>query len=86
VLNLELLPAVSDGGAVEFERVLLVSGDDGVTVGSPAVDGARVKATLLDAVRGPKIRGFKKKKRKQYRRTWGHRQDLHRVRIEEIAV
>lgn len=86
VIDVERLAAVGDGGEVEFDRVLMVSGDDGVTVGAPAVTGARVKGTLLDEVRGPKIRIFKTKRRKGYRRTRGHRQDFHRVRIDEIAV
>jgi large subunit ribosomal protein L21 len=85
VLDIERL-ASEDGGAVRFERVLLVSGEDGVRVGSPVVDGAVVTATVVDEVRGPKIRVFKKKRRKQYRRTNGHRQDLLRVRIEGIEA
>lgn len=72
--------------AVEFDRVLMVSADDGVQVGSPVVAGALVKGTALAAVRGPKIIVFKKKRRKGYKRRNGHRQDLVRVRIEEIAV
>ena len=73
-------------GKIRFERVLMVSGDSGVQVGSPVVSGAVVNASLVGEVRGPKIRVFKKKKRKQYRRTAGHRQDLHRVRIEGIDL
>lgn len=71
---------------IQFDRILLVSGDSGVTVGSPVVAGALVNASLVSAVRGPKIRVFKMKKRKQYRRTKGHRQDLQRVRIDEIRL
>lgn len=86
VIDVERLGGIGEDGAVEFDRVLLVAGDDGVKVGAPAVDGALVKGTLLDEVRGPKIRVFKMKRRKGYRRTRGHRQDLHRVRIDEIAL
>ena len=57
----------------------------GIRVGTPAVDGAKVEAKVLGEVRGKKIRVFKYKKRKGYRRTSGHRQDLCRVRIEKIA-
>lgn len=85
VLDLELLAEVKDDGSVEFDRVLMVSGDDGVSLGS-SLESALVKATVVDSVRGKKIRGFKMKRRKQYRRTWGHRQNYHRVRIDEIAV
>lgn len=85
VLDVELLEGATAGGAVSFERVLMISGEGGVKVGSPAVEGAKVTGQLLAEVRGPKIRIFKKKKRKQYRRTNGHRQNLHRVKIEAIA-
>lgn len=88
VLDVERV-AVGEGedeGKIRFDRVLAVSGDNGLEVGLPAVEGAFVSASLVSEVRGPKIRVFKKKKRKQYRRTIGHRQDLHRVRIEEIQL
>ncbi|HXO22589.1 MAG TPA: 50S ribosomal protein L21 [Thermoanaerobaculia bacterium] len=84
VLDVELLSA--DGESFEFERVLMVGGDSGLQVGKPLVEGARVTASLVSEVRGPKIRVFKKKRRKQYRRTIGHRQDLQRVRIGEIRL
>lgn len=86
VLDVERLPQADAGGSVEFDRVLLVADGNGLRVGSPAVEGAKVRATVLSEVRGPKIRVFKMKRRKQYRRTRGHRQDLCRIRIDEIAV
>lgn len=87
VLDVErLADAGEPGAAVEFDRVLLVSGDDGVTVGSPTVEGAVVKASVVDQVRGSKVRVFKMKRRKGYRRTRGHRQELLRVRIEDISA
>jgi large subunit ribosomal protein L21 len=76
----------TDGDAIEFGRVLMVAGDGGVEVGRPTVEGAKVSASLVGAVRGPKIRVFKMKKRKQYRRTQGHRQNLLRIRIDDILV
>ncbi|HEX2253362.1 MAG TPA: 50S ribosomal protein L21 [Thermoanaerobaculia bacterium] len=85
VIDIERGPEVGDDGAVRFERVLMVGGDSDVAVGSPLVEGALVRASLVDEVRGPKIKVFKKKRRKGYRRTAGHRQDLLRVRIEGIA-
>lgn len=84
VLDVELLGDVE--GAVEFDRVLMVGGEGDDRVGSPTLEGASVKATLVSAVRGPKIIVFKKKRRKGYRRTRGHRQDLHRVRIDSISA
>lgn len=87
VIDVELTDTdEGDEKKIKFDRVLLVSGDAGVTIGSPLVAGALVNASLVSAVRGPKIRVFKMKKRKQYRRTRGHRQDLQRIRIDEIRL
>ena len=72
------------GDAVELD-VLVFGGDDGVKVGSPLVEGARVAATVVAHGRAPKIIVFKKKRRKQYKRTQGHRQDFTKVKIESIG-
>lgn len=71
---------------VKFDRILLVGDDKGVKVGSPVVSGAEVTGVLVDNVRGPKVRVFKMKRRKGYRRTRGHRQDLLRVKIDNIKA
>ena len=71
---------------VKFDRILLVGDDKDVKVGAPVVAGAEVTGVLVDKVRGPKIRVFKMKRRKGYRRTRGHRQDLLRVRIDTIKA
>ena len=73
-------------GEVRFDRVLMATGDNGAQFGSPVIEGALVKASLVGEVRGPKIRVFKKKKRTTYRKSRGHRQDLMRVRIEGIEL
>lgn len=90
VIDVELLASHKDGQSdseeIKFDRVLLVAGDNSLSVGNPVVEGALVKASFVDALRGPKIRVFKYKKRKGYRRTKGHRQNLHRVRIEGIEL
>jgi large subunit ribosomal protein L21 len=87
VLDVELLPvAVEPGGKLAFDRVLMVFGDGGTRVGNPVIPGARVEATLVDAVRSPKVRIVKHKRRKAYRRHGAHRQDLLRVRVETIVV
>lgn len=78
--------ALTGDDSVEFSRVLMVGGEGEPKVGDPAVKGALVKATRVAEVRGPKIRVFKKKRRKGYRRTQGHRQNLVRVRIDEIVA
>ena len=71
---------------VSFERVLMVSGEGGTKLGVPTLADARVSGVVLDEVRAPKIKVFKMKKRKGYRRTHGHRQDLMRVRIQDISL
>ena len=74
------------GDPMLFERVMLVSRDDSVRVGSPLVDGAAVRSSVIAAERGPKLIIFKKKLRKGYRRTNGHRQNYYRVRVEAIEA
>ncbi len=75
------------GSEVTFDQVLLVATDAGdVTAGAPYVSGARVLGVVEDHVRGPKIRVFMKKRRKQMRRSHGFRADLTRVRVTSIVV
>jgi large subunit ribosomal protein L21 len=72
------------GAKLTFDRVLLISDEAGSKIGQPTVRGASVSATITGAKRGPKIVVFKKKKRRGYRRTRGHRQDLTALRIDAI--
>jgi large subunit ribosomal protein L21 len=72
------------GSAVEFDRVLAVSNDEGFSVGD-AVKSARVRGKITAHGRGDKILVFKFKRKKQYKRTIGHRQDYTRVQVEEIV-
>jgi len=74
------------GSSVELDQVLLLSGDDGVTVGQPTVEGAKVIGEVVDDVRGDKIIVFKYKPKVRYRRKTGHRQDYTRLRIKEIVT
>lgn len=85
VILVEKLPGEA-GAAVDLDEVLLVGDDKGQTVGSPLVDGAHVAATVLEQTRGEKIIVFKKKRRKNYRRKAGHRQDLTALRITDIVT
>jgi len=77
---------VAAGDEVVFDRVLMVRDEKTVKVGKPLVVGARVRATLVRPLRDAKIIVFKKKRRKGYRRTRGHRQDLFEVRIDAIEA
>ena len=72
--------------SVEFGRVLMLGGVDAVQIGRPTIDGAKVSASVIGEIRGPKIRVFKKKRRKGYKRLRGHRQNLLRVRIGAITA
>jgi len=74
------------GAPVTFDQVLLVSGDGDVKTGTPFVSGAKVLGVVEDQVRGPKVRVFKSKRRKQERRTHGFRADQTRVRITSIEL
>ena len=73
------------GEQIEMD-VLLVSNDDDIRVGQPVVDGALVKATIVDQYKGKKIFVWKYRPRKRYRRRKGHRQEYTRLRIDEIDL
>ena len=73
------------GQEVVFSEVLAIGTDDGkLNVGTPRVEGASVSAKVLDQFRAKKLIVFKMKRRKGYRRTKGHRQNLTRVEITAI--
>ncbi len=73
------------GASVSFDKVLLTDTDGAVKVGTPYVDGAVVKATVLEHVKGNKVIVFKKKRRKGYQKKNGHRQCLTQIQIDSIA-
>ena len=78
--------ADAKGAEVEFTKVLLVADDAKVKVGAPYVEGAVVKATVLDdTVKADKVIVFKKIRRKGFQTLNGHRQKLSKIRINEIA-
>jgi len=83
VVRVEKLPA-DVGASVNLERVLLLSDDSGVRVGEPVLAGAAVTATVKAHGRGPKIRIFKMRRRKHFRKTNGHRQDYTDLEITGI--
>lgn len=87
VIDVELTPVSGKKvQKVKFDRVLLVGDDNDVKVGTPIVPGAEVSGVLVNEIRGPKVRVFKMKRRKGYRRTQGHRQELLRVKIDNIKA
>lgn len=72
------------GATLELDRVLLVHGDSGLTVGRPLVEGAKVLAEVLEQGREGKIVVFHKKRRKRFQRKKGHRQPFTEIRVKEI--
>jgi len=72
------------GNIVELSQILMVSDGGEVKVGTPLVTGASVKAEIVGHGRNKKIRVFKMKRRKKYRRTQGHRQAFTQLKITEI--
>ena len=72
------------GASVELE-VLAATIDNETKVGTPLLDGAKVTATVVDHGRAPKIVVFKKKRRKHYKRTQGHRQGYTTLKIDSIG-
>ncbi len=74
------------GETMTLDRVLLVDTGEEIKVGTPTVDNAEVKAEVLDHLQGDKVKVFKKKRRKGYKKTHGHRQLLTALLINGILV
>lgn len=83
VLNVEKLSMKKDK-KVTFDKVLLVEDEGKTLIGTPFIENALVRAEVIENFKDKKVLVFKKKRRKQYRRTRGHRQELTRIKIEEI--
>ena len=77
--------AAEEGAEVILNDIVMLGDGDKVTIGTPKVDGAAVSATVVRQTRGPKIIVFRRKRRKNHRRTQGHRQDLTLLKINDIA-
>ena len=84
-LHVELTGA-TPGSEISFDRVLLVRTDSTTEVGTPVVAGAKVTATVLGQERGPKTISFKYRPKARSRITKGHRQELHLIKVTEVAV
>ena len=74
------------GAEIEFTKVLALSPDAGEFVAGAGLDGAKVKGTITAHGRGDKVIVFKFKRKKQYKRTQGHRQDYTQVKVGEILA
>ena len=76
---------VESGKEVTFDRVLLVSNDGKISLGSPTVSNFSIRAEVLAHIRGEKKIAFKMKRRKGFHKTIGHRQELTRVKIKAFT-
>ncbi|MBX7205350.1 MAG: 50S ribosomal protein L21 [Bacteroidia bacterium] len=74
-----------EGASVEFDKVLLVDNNGSVKVGTPVVGGAKVKAKVINHLKGDKVIVFKKKRRKGYKKKNGHRQYFTKIQISDIV-
>lgn len=74
------------GQTVVLDHVLMVGGEGGAKLGQPRVDGAQVETEIVRQGRDRKVLVFKKKRRKNYRRLYGHRQPFTHLRVKEIKV
>jgi large subunit ribosomal protein L21 len=73
------------GHELTFDQVLLLGDGDRISVGRPTVKGAKVSAEILEHRRGEKLRIFKFKRRREYRRRRGYRDELTRIRVTSIS-
>lgn len=74
------------GETFEITDVLIAGEGAGVKVGKPFVAGASVKVEVLADIRGPKVDGFKYKPKTTYKKSWGHRQNLQKLKVVEIKA
>lgn len=86
VLSVNLYPNTKAGDTITIDEVLTVGEGTEMRFGTPNVEGASVKAEILENKRGEKVVILKKKRRKGYRRKRGHRQELSVIRIESIQA
>lgn len=83
-LKIEQIPQAV-GTEIVLDQVLLVANGDKIAAGNPLVTGAKVKATVVAHGRGEKVLIFKMRRRKNYRRTQGHRHNFTEIRIDTIS-
>jgi len=77
---------VEEGSTIEFDKVLAVANEDGLTIGSPLVESAKVSATVVENGKLRKVIIYKFKAKKDYRKKQGHRQPFTKVTIESISL
>jgi large subunit ribosomal protein L21 len=83
-IDVDLFP-LEVGEEIDMEKVLLISDGENIKVGTPFVKGAKIQATVLAQVKGPKVIVFKYMAKERIRTKTGHRQKYTRVRIDAIS-
>lgn len=73
------------GTSFEVKEVLLIDNDGSVSIGTPLIEGSTIKGKILEHARGDKVIVFKKKRRKGFQKSTGHRQDFSKILIEDIV-
>ena len=84
-VKVEQLPA-EVGSQITIDQVLMVADGDKVSIGKPLVAGATVKATVVNHGRGDKVRIFKMRRRKHYKKQQGHRQNYTELQVDQISL
>ncbi|OGN61754.1 MAG: 50S ribosomal protein L21 [Chlamydiae bacterium RIFCSPHIGHO2_12_FULL_27_8] len=84
IIDVELLDLPE--GKVEFKEVLLFNDGSKITIGDPIVKNCIVSADIIEEIKGPKVITYKYKKRKNFRKKKGHRQQYTKVKITEIKI
>ena len=86
IFKVNQFPGVEADSTVEIDKVLLVTGTDIPKIGTPYVEGAKVEVRILENLKDKKIVVFKKKRRKGYKKTQGHRQFVSVIKVEKITA
>jgi len=86
VLVVDRFPDAAAGSTIEIPTVLAAGEGAELRVGRPYLEGASVTATVIEHKRGDKVIVFKKKKRKGYERTQGHRSEQSVIKIESVTA
>ena len=84
IINLPSFDFDEKNKTIKFDQVLLVSDGEKIEVGNPCVSGVSVEANILEKIKSDKVRVFKFRAKKRYKKTLGQRQDLIRVKINKI--
>ena len=86
IFHAEKLVKKKPGDKITIPKVLFYQKDKDIKVGQPYIKNAKVEVSVLEEVKGPKIRGYTYKRRKNNQKTWGHRQKYHKLQVSSITV